>query len=144
MVLLRRISDDPNTAPLLESSGANAWRFALTIVLSTFSWFRGTNLGQPNVRDYLLEADHTQERGNGENPTTRLIGGETSPFPGLILDHLSEDDAEFYRDLHIQSRIYYRTFEEARTLVLKLSSTDAIRDQINDLLSQIGPSSSRR
>ena len=144
IVLLRRISDDLNTAPPLDPSNANSWRFALTIVLSTFSWFRGSYLGQPNLRDYLLEEDDSHDDWNGDIRITRLLGAPTSPFPGLILDNISEDDAQFFRDLHIQLRIHYRTFEDARTLVLKLSTTDAIRGQINDLLSQIDELSQRR
>jgi hypothetical protein len=144
IVLLRRISDDLNTAPPLDPSNANTWRFALTIVLSTFSWFRGTYLGQPNARDYLLEEYGTEDGWDGDIPITRLLGAPTSPFPGLILDNIREDDAQFYRDLHVQLRIHYRTFEDARTLVLKLSSTDAIRDQITDLLFQIGQLAQRR
>ena len=144
IVLLRRIADDLNTAPPLDTSNANAWRFALTIVLSTFSWFRGSYLGQPNARDYLLEEYDTEDGWEGDIPITQLLGAPTSPFPGLILDNMREDDAQFYRDLHVQLRIHYRTFEDARTLVLKLSSTDAIRDQITDLLFQIGQLAQRR
>ena len=75
---------------------------------------------------------------------TKLAGAPNSPFPGLILDSVNGDDAQFYRDLHIQLRIHYRTFEDARTLVLKLSATDAIRDHITELLAQIGQPTQRR
>ena len=144
LVLLRRIADDLNTAPPLDPSNANAWRFTLSIILSTFSWFRGTYLGQPNVRDYLLEEYEDQDGWDGDIPITRLLGVPTCPFPGLILESISTDDSEFYRDLHIQLRIHYRTFEDARTLVLKLTAMDALRDQVTDLLSQIGQLSQRR
>ena len=101
-------------------------------------------MGQPNVRDYLLEEHDSNDDWSDDTRMTRLLGAPTSPFPGLILDNVSEDDAQFFRDLHIQLRIHYRTFEDARTLVLKLSTTDAIRGQINDLLSQIDELSQRR
>ena len=144
IVLLRRISDDLNTAPPLDPSNGNTWRFALTIGLSTFSWFRGTYLGQPNARDYQIEPCELPDDWDDEIPMMRLQGDPTSPFSGLILDRISEDDALFFRDLHIQLRIHYRTYDDARTLVMKLGSTDATRDQISELLSQIRQISQRR
>jgi len=144
IILLRRISDDLHTAPPLDASNGNTWRFASSIVLSTFSWFRGTYLGQPNLRDYQLEPFEQPDDWDDEIPMMNLAGHPTSPFSGLLLSKISEDDALFFRDLHIQLRIHYRTYEDARTLVMKLGSTDAIRDQINELLSQIGQISQRR
>ena len=73
-----------------------------------------------------------------------LHGAESSPFPGLILDGLSEEDANFFRDLHLQLRINYRTYEEARTLAAKLASTDAMRAQITEGISQLDQLSQRQ
>ena len=117
VVLLRRIIDDPKTPPL-DPSNPNAWRFTLTIVLSTFSWFKGSDLGQPNIRDYLLENYESQDGWDGDMVMTRLLGSPTSPFPGLILDKVSQEDAETYRTIHKQLRIDSRAFEDedARTL----------------------------
>ena len=55
-----------------------------------------------------------------------LHGAEASPFQGLILDGLSEEDANFFRDLHIQLRISYRTYEEARILASRLASSEGV------------------
>ena len=145
IVFLRRISGDLSTAPALETLSGNQWRFTLTISLSTLAWFRGTYLGQPSARDYLIQAGDVSETWDpDEPPPVELHGAESSPFPGLILNGLGEEDANFFRDLHIQLRISYRTYEEARILASKLASTDAMRDQITEGIAQLGQLSQRR
>ena len=145
VVLLRRIAADLSTAPPLETVSGNRWRFALTVGLGTLAWFRGTYLGQPSARDYLIQAGEVPESWDPtEPPPMEFHGAETSPFPGLMLDGLSEEDADFFRDLHIQLRIRYRTYEEARTLASKLASTDAMRAQITEGISQLGQLSQRQ
>ena len=67
-----------------------------------------------------------------------LNGEDSSPFGGLILEGLGEDDTDFFRDLHIQLRISYRTNETAKVLAAKLGSTDLMRHQIVDWSSQLG------
>ena len=112
--------------------------------MGTLAWFRGTYLGQPSARDYLIQAGDVSETWDpNAPPPVELHGAEGSPFPGLILEGLSEEDANFFRDLHIQLRISYRTYEEARTLASKLASTDAMRAQITEGISQLGQLSQR-
>ena len=144
VVLLGRIAGDLSTAPPLEILSGNQWRFALTVGLGTLAWFRGTYLGQPSARDYLIQAGDVSETWDpNAPPPVELHGAEGSPFPGLILEGLSEEDANFFRDLHIQLRISYRTYEEARTLASKLASTDAMQAQITEGISQLGQLSQR-
>jgi len=145
VVLMRRIAGDLSTALPLEPLSGNQWRFALTVALGTLAWFRGTYLGQPSARDYLIQAGEVSETWDAdEPPPMELHGTEASPFPGLILDGLSEEDANFYRDLHIQLRISYRTYEEARTLASRLASTDAMRAQIAEGISQLRQQAQRQ
>lgn len=66
-----------------------------------------------------------------------LIGVEAGPFGGLILEGLAEDDAKVFRDLHIQLRSSYRTYEAAQTLAAKLAATDLMRHQIIERTSQL-------
>ncbi len=145
LVLLRRIAGDLSTAPPLETLSGNQWRFALTVGLGTLAWFRGTYLGQPSARDYLIQAGEVSEAWDPDEPAPmELHGTEASPFPGLILNGLSEEDANFFRDLHIQLRIGYRNYEEARTLASRLASTDAMRGQITEGISQLRQQSQRQ
>ena len=145
VILLRKIAGDLSTAPPLETATGNQWRFALSVGLGTLAWFRGTYLGQPSARDYLIQEGPPSETWDAEeSPPLELHGSEAGPFPGLILDGLSEEDANFFRDLHIQLRISYRTYEEARTLASKLASTDAMRAQITEGISQLGQLSQGR
>ena len=67
-----------------------------------------------------------------------LDGVESSPFAGLILEGLTEDETDFFRDLHIQPRITYRTNEAPQDLAAKLASTVLIRHQIIARISQLG------
>ena len=139
VVLLRRIAGDLSTAPPMENLSGNRWRFSLTVGLGTLAWFRGTYLGQPSARDYLIQpAEFSETWDINQPPPMEFHGAEASPFPGLILDGLAEEDADFFRDLHIQLRIRYRTYEEARTLASKLASTDAMRAQITEGITQLG------
>lgn len=144
IVLLRQISDEINTPAELDASNGNQWRFSRSIVLSTLAWFRGTYLGQPSGRDYIVDQISSTSESADLDDLTELSGAVTSPFPGLILHSISENDSLFFRDLHIQFRIQYRTFEDARTLAMKLGAIDATRDQISEALSQMGQPPQRR
>ena len=144
VVLLRRIAGDLSTAPPMESLTGNQWRFALSVSLSTLAWFRGTYLGQPSARDYLIQEGEASESWDADQPAPmELHGVESCPFAGLILNGLIQEDANFFRDLHIQLRISYRTYEEARTLASKLASSDAMRGQITEGIAQLSQLSQR-
>ena len=67
-----------------------------------------------------------------------LNGEGASPFASLIIEGLTEEDAVFYRDLHIQLRVKYRSHEEARALTAKLTSTDTLREQLTQGIAQMG------
>ena len=67
-----------------------------------------------------------------------LYGEESTPFSGVILEGLTEEDAIFYRDLHIQLRVRYRNQEEARGLAAKLTATDTMREQLTQGIDQMG------
>ena len=144
VVLLRRIAGDLSTAPPMETLSGNKWRFALSVGLSSLAWFRGTYLGQPSARDYLIQEVEAPETWDpNEPPPVELHGVESSPFAGLILNGLTQEDANFFRDLHIQLRVTYRTYEEARTLASKLAASGAMRAQITEGIAQLGQLSQR-
>ena len=84
------------------------------------TWFWGTHLANPSFRDYVIDPGQD----SNELSSASLNGEESSPFGGLILEGLTEDDAKFFRDLHIQLRVNYRTKKAAQTLAAKLASAD--------------------
>ncbi len=145
VTLLQAIAGDLSTAPPLENSNGNRWRFILTVGLGTLTWFWGTHLASPSFRDYVIDPGQNSEGHDSvELRSVSLNGAESSPFGGLILEGLTEDDAKFFRDLHIQLRINYRTKEAAQTLAAKLASTDLMRLQIIERTAQLGQLSQRR
>ncbi|MCH7620973.1 MAG: hypothetical protein IH870_03655, partial [Chloroflexi bacterium] len=150
MSLLQAIADDLSTAPPLETSNGNRWRFILTVGLGSLTWFWGTHLANPSSRDYVIdsgqdsEADDPNELSQVSLNPVSLSGEESSPFGGLILEGLTEDDATFFRDLHIQLRVNYRADEAAQALAAKLASTDLMRHQIMERTAQLGQLSQRR
>ncbi len=145
MTLLQAIAGDLSTAPSLETSNSSRWRFIFTVGLGTLTWFWGTHLASPSFRDYVIDPGRESEGHDSVEPTSvSLTGAEPPPFGGLILEGLTEDDAKFFRDLHIQLRVNYRTNEAAQTLAAKLASTDLMRLQIIERTAQLGQLSQRR
>ena len=142
--LLRRLNSDISTAGQLDTINANQWRFVLAIALSTIAWFRGTYLGQTSSREYIVEPmPETESWDAADGSRVSLRGEESTPFSGLILEGLTDEDAIFYRDLHIQLRVRYRSQEEGRVLAAKLTSTDTLREQLMQGIAQMGEMAQR-
>ncbi len=134
MSVLRRIYNDMEAAGSSDVLDRHQWRYAMTVTQSTIAWFRGTYLGQPSAREYTTRAG-----GDPGNPSlASLHGEENSPFSGIIIDGISEEDLVFYRDLHIQLRNFYRVDDDARALAAKMTSTSALRDQLSNNIAQMG------
>ena len=145
VTLLQAISGDLSTAPPLENSTGNRWRFIFTIGLGTLSWFWGTHLANPSTRDFVVVPSQDLESHEPNEVTLVSINGEdSSPFGGLILEGLIEEDVNFFRDLHIQLRVNYRTNEVAQNLAAKLASTDLMRHRIIERTTQLGQLSQQR
>jgi len=137
VTLLRAIAAESSAEQPLEDG--NRWRFIFTVGLATLSWFWGTHLANPSTRDFVVVPSQDLESHEPNEVTLVSINGEdSSPFGGLILEGLTEDDAEFFRDLHTKLRGSYRTNEAAKILAEKLASTDLIRHQIIERVSQLG------
>jgi hypothetical protein len=139
--LLRRIYRDVMAAEPMETRGQNQWRFVLTVGQSTIAWFRGTYLGQPSTRDYSIKSDADSDE---EEPLASLYGEETAPCKGLIIEGMNKEDLAFYRDQHIQLRNIYRTNEEGRTLAAKMTSTNTMREQLMQSISQLADQDQKR
>jgi len=110
--------------------------------LGTLTWFWGTHLATPSARDYVIDpGQDSEDHDPNELSSISLNGEESSPFGGLILEGLTEDDPNFFRDLHIQLRVNYRTNELAQNLAAKLASTvnaDLMRHRIIERTTQLG------
>jgi hypothetical protein len=132
--ILRKIYRDLDTGGSLEVMGEKHWRFVLGVGLSILAWFRGTYLGQPSAREYAIKSDSESATGS----LASLYGDERSPFPGLLLEGLSEEDLVFFRDLHVQLRNTYRNDEDARGLAAKMTATSAMREQLMQGIAQLG------
>jgi hypothetical protein len=141
LALLRRVYRDVMASGPMETPGGNQWRFVLTVGRSTIAWFRGTYLGQPSTRDYAIKSDADSGE---EEPLASLYGEENSPFKGLIVEGMDKEALAFYRDVHIQLRNIYRTNEEARTLAAKLTSTNTMREQLMQSISQVAEQDQKR
>ena len=138
LTLLQAIAGDLGTAPPLETSNGNRWRFILTVGLGTLTWFWGTHLASPTYRDYESDPGLDSEAHDpNELSSISLNGEESSPFGGLILEGLTGNDAQFFRDLHIQLRVNYRTNEMAQSLAGKLASADLTRHEIIERTTQL-------
>ena len=129
--LLRQVYGSMTVALGVEPLGDGQWRLALSVTQSTMSWFRGTYLGQPSTRDYRINSEPE------EDGIASLYGSEATPFPGPLLERISEEDALFFRDLHIQLRNVYRSNDDARLLAAKLTTTDALREQLTQAIDQL-------
>ena len=137
VTLLRGIAAELSAEQPLEAG--NRWRFILSIGLGTLTWFWGTHLANPSSRDFVTEpSQESEDVDPNELLLASLDGVESSPFAGLILEGLTENETVFFRDLHIQLRITYRINEAAQALTAKLASTDLMRHQIVERTSQLG------
>ena len=109
------------------------WRFVHSIAQSAVGWCRGLYLEQPTVRDYYFEEEVTP---SGERVFS-LVGGENTPFPGVILTELSEEEALFYRDVHVALRRAAAQDERVQLLAARLALTDEQRNQVVALISKL-------
>ena len=124
-----------------DSAEDDRWRFVVTGCQSSIAWFSGTHLGQPSTRDYsITPASESEEE--EEAPLVSLTANESTPFPGTLIEGITEEDATFYRDLHIQLRNIYRTNDDARVLSAKMAATEALRQQLLQAIAQLGQSQS--
>jgi hypothetical protein len=140
LAILRRIYGDLDAAGSLETLAGHQWRYVMTVAQSTTAWFRGTYLGQPSPREYIIKSGNPA----GGEALASLLGVDRSPFSGAIIEALHEEDLVFYRDLHIQLRNTYRNDEAAREIAAKMAATSTMRDQLNHNITQMrGQSSSQ-
>ena len=140
LAVLRRIYGDLEAAGSLDALGNYQWRYVLSVAQSTTAWFRGTYLGQPSPREYIIKSG----TGVGGEGLFSLMGVDRSPFSGSIIEDLHEEDLVFYRDLHIQLRNNYRNDDEARDVAAKMTATSTMRDQLNHNIAQMGEQSQGR
>ena len=140
LAILRRIYGDLEAAGSLDALGNYQWRYVLSVAQSTTAWFRGTYLGQPSPREYIIKSG----TGVGGEGLFSLMGVDRSPFSGSIIEDLHEEDLVFYRDLHIQLRNNYRNDDEARDVAAKMTATSTMRDQLNHNIAQMGEQSQGR
>lgn len=136
LAIIRRIYGDLEAAGSLETLASHQWRYVLTVAQSTTGWFRGTYLGQPSPREYIIKS--------GAGDLASLMGVDSAPFSGTIIDGLHEEDLVFYRDLHIQLRNTYRNDDDARAIAAKMTATGTMRDQLNHNIAQLGEQSQGR
>ncbi|MFQ6029594.1 MAG: IPT/TIG domain-containing protein, partial [Dehalococcoidia bacterium] len=131
---LRQIYGSLLTSNPPEALDDSQWRLVLTVAVGTISWFRGTFLAQPSPRDYMVRPASDSP----EEVLYSLHGGERTPFAFPLVEGLSESEATFYRDLHIQLRNFYRSSDEVRLLAAKMASTDALRGQLLQSIALMG------
>jgi hypothetical protein len=128
--LVRQVDADMAAALPGPALGEHRWRFDLAVVQNALGWYRGTYLKQASTRDYFI----IPVSGSDQESLVTLHGEETTPFPGLLIGDLEENEATVYRDLHIQLRTEYTNSEEAQALAARMVSADFLREQlINDL-----------
>jgi hypothetical protein len=109
------------------------WRFVHSIAQSAVGWSRGFYLEHPTVRDYEYEEEVTP---SGERVFS-LVGGENTAFPGVILTQLGEEEAWFYRDVHVALRRAAAQDERVQLLAARLALTDGQRNQVVALISKL-------
>ena len=128
--IYRSIADSGADEELRESQ----WRYVITVAQSSIAWFRGTYLGQPSAREYEV----APALGSVDDDLVSLHWLAIPSLAGPLVEGISQEEAAFYQDLHIQLRNVYRANEQARLLAAKLASTDAIRAQLFQAISQLG------
>ena len=109
------------------------WRFVHSIAQSAVGWSRGLYLEHPTVRDYHFEEEVTP---SGEKVFS-LVGGENTAFPGVILTELGEEEALFYRDVHVDLRRAASQDERVQRLARRLALTDGQRSQLSALICKL-------
>jgi len=134
VAMLRRIYRHLEVEGVLDALGSYKWHYVLSVAQSTTAWFRGTYLGQPSPREYIIKSG----TGVGGEGLFSLMGVDRSPFSGSIIEDLHEEDLVYYRDLHIQLRNNYRNDDEARDVAAKMTATSTMRDQLNQNIAQMG------
>ena len=128
--IYKSIADSGADEKLRESQ----WRYVITVAQSSIAWFRGTYLGQPSAREYEV----APALGSVDDDLVSLHWLAIPSLAGPLVEGISQEEATFYQDLHIQLRNVYRANEQARLLAAKLASTDAIRAQLFQAISQLG------
>ena len=121
------------TADPLSNLQGRRWRFVHSVAQSAVGWNRGLYLEHPTVRDYYFEQEATP---SGES-VFALVGGANTPFPGVILTELNEEDALFYRDMHVYLRRVSAQDERVQFLATRLALTDGERNQVVALISKL-------
>ena len=109
------------------------WRFVHSIAQSAVGWSRGLYLEHPTVRDYFIDEEFT----SSEERIYSLVGGANTPFPGVILSELSEEEARFYRDVHVDMRRASGQDEGVQQLATRLALTDGQRSQVIALIAKL-------
>jgi hypothetical protein len=132
--LLQQIYRDITVAGVAEGLRESQWRFVLAVAQSSIAWFRGTYLGQPSNREYEI----APSLGMGDDDLMSLHWANVPSLGGALVEGVSQEEAVFYRDLHIRLRNVYRSSEQARILAARLASTDAVRAQLSQAISQLG------
>ena len=132
--LLRQVYQDVATALPSETPRVYQWRFDLGVVQHALSWFRGTYLREPSARDYIIMEVSAEES------LMSLHGEENTPFPGPLIERLSETDALIYRDIHVQLRSSYTRNEGARLLASRMASLEILREQLTANLAELDQS----
>ena len=133
MELVWRIHASLNTAYPPDGLPGRQWRFVHSIAQSAVGWSRGLYLEHPTVRDYEYEEEVTP---SGERVFS-LVGGENTAFPGVILTQLGEEEAWFYRDVHVALRRAAAQDERVQLLAARLALTDGQRNQVVALISKL-------
>lgn len=137
VLLIRQVDADLAAALPGPTLGTHRWRFDLAVVQNALSWYRGTYLRQASTRDYLIVRVSEID----EDSLVALHGEEATPFPGLLIGDLDENEALLYRDLHIQLRTTYTNSDEARTLAARMVSVDFLREQLTKDLAELDQNS---
>ena len=133
MELVWRIHASLVTAYPLNSLPGRQWRFVHSIAQSAVGWSRGLYLEHATVRDYFFDEEFTS---SGERIYT-LVGGAKTPFPGVILTELSEEEALFYRDVHIELRRASAQDARVQLLAARLALTEGQRSQVVALIAKL-------
>jgi hypothetical protein len=133
MELFWRIHASLITAYPLNSLPGRQWQFVHSIAQSAVGWSRGLYLEHPTVRDYFFDEEFTPS----EERIYTLVGGAKTPFPGVILTELSEEEALFYRDVHVDLRRAFAQDERVQLLAARLALTDGQRNQVIALIAKL-------
>ena len=133
MEMLWQIHAELITADPLSNLQDGRWRFVHSVAQSAVGWSRGLYLEHPTVRDYCYKEEVTP---SGERVFS-LVGAANTPFPGVILNELNEEDAQFYRDMHVYLRRVSAEDERVKMLATRLALTEEKRNQVVALISKL-------